>query len=170
MKAERILYHNYGEISYTSMIPQKPAGDLPDDYTKQDIRLFSSDDWRLTECTVSEVRTVEIPDWMPAETFCKDHLRLHWIWTAHKSAKTTLTHQQTAALIFIYERSENHDLLVECVKLLCANLRSTFKQSLKDQLVTWIDQLDEGTNKYNLPFSPKQTAALTAYSQGYRRH
>ena len=154
MIKHNIWFYNYGEISYTAMSPVRVVSEpLPE--PRRDTRLQSSDDFRLINVIVGEAREVELPDGLQPELWIKYNLKFHHLWCDHKKANELPINYQIELIHFDEYRRK------ACVKLLCTNLRSDFRKSLKAQLLNWLD--NPNAREYDSPFSFKQWDNLTYY-------
>lgn len=155
MKTVNIWFHNYGEVSYTSMSPVREWHE-GDPIEKYDTRLLSSDDFGLTTVKVSEVRQVELPDDLSIDGYCQEHFSFDRLW-AHAGMKEMPIEWQWKLIAKVNIGPAR----TACVKLLTTNLKSSFRISLKEQLIKWLNN----ESKHAQPFSPNQWACLTRYER-----
>lgn len=149
MKTHKIYFYNFGANSYTAMTPSYPARENDGDTFEN--RCYSSDDNQLINVKVGEVREVSLPDDLPAKDYCRDWFNFESLWSNPLAKGLPVSWQYKINSKFTGEQ------INLCVHILTGNLRSTFRMSLKSQLIKWL----EGESVYSSPFSPKQWESLT---------
>ena len=156
MKTHTILYQHLGELSYTEKQPVSVyTGQV--DLSEEKNCLYSNDDWRLTPVKKYAVKDVELPDWMSPEEWLYNcnYLKWHRLWSFRGTKELPETWQRKLLQI-------DGKQLTACAKLLTASLRSPFRQSLREQLVGWLNKEE---NEYPSPFSWRQWESLLRYER-----
>ncbi len=154
MVAHKILCKKYGENLPTAATPIRP-------YTEADEPLLSEkatfcmsfDNDMLVSGNLYEVWNVELPEWLSPEEWCTDQVDWKYTWGMGVEKTWCEAWQRGLARLNCEER-------YACAGLLkTKTFRSTFRKSLRDQLVAWLETAPEN-RKYNNPFSAKQWDAL----------
>ena len=156
VKHQILFSRGNNEQYYTSLDPICDASEIEARGINLDAMwhgILYHDDWRPMSAKKYEIREVELPDWLSVSEYCS---RVKSDREALVTQLSGLTGKQALALI---------DLDIEkravCVKLLeTKKFRSSFRQSLRDQLDRWIDDAEK---KYDSPFSWKQWSCLLRY-------
>ncbi len=162
MKTHTVLYSRKNNENSTT--PPYPVGEWVDgkcvrkgQVTEIDLEATSthclySDDDRLVECKTYSLCSVMLPDWLSVDEWIDNTVAWKWAWSIGAKPNEWPERWQRA---LAYEISGTVERL-GCAKLLnTKNFRSTFRQSLRDQLVKWIETpVDE--REYRSPFSPAQ--------------
>ncbi len=156
----KILFEHLGEYSYTAKLPRRPYIEDEVNLSEQTRHtILGSDDFRPCPVNRWAVKEIELPEWLPAEEWCKKHLSWQYAWGEGLPQDYDETRARQVAYFF-------HDAQRRAViHLLTKKLRSKFRLSLKDQLEDWLDTPQEH-RKYSSPFSTRQWIALTRYDRG----
>jgi len=174
-RTARILYEHLGEVSYTEKSPRavvKEGDEAVVDLEEKKRCIFSHDDWRTVEVNRWEIRDVVLPEWLSAEEWLRDPIGWQYLWIDVSlvyaiddldEAKVLLPEAWQRGLKDLPEEWRRESLKLLKVK----RFRSRFRESLRDQLVEWLET-PEGERRYELPFSPRQWEALTRYKRGRR--
>ena len=159
MKTVTYVYRHYGEYYYTpKQVYSVYDADNPPDMTSK-VRCISNDDWQYSRM-INEYMLVErgIPDWMEPEVYVRLSSELESLWCHGLPIDTDEVTTQALLRMSSFEQDT-------CVKLLTTKkFRSSFRESLRDQLVGWI----YGDRKYASPFSPKQWTYAAPHPSRYR--
>ena len=150
MKTVKLLAEHFGEISYTKHRPIAVwKGQVDLNETK--IALLSHDDWHRVEVPRYKIIEVELPDWLDPEEYIRDQISWEWLWRLGTPKEWPKSWQRGLLKL------ETSAQKLACIQLLkTKKFRSTFRESLRDQLVAWL----EGDSEYPSPFSPRQWEAL----------
>jgi hypothetical protein len=162
MKTVMILFRHFGEVCYTPKSPTREwLGDADDvDLTEQKDCILSSDDFRPVKVNKWDVQPVEVPDWMEGDDYAANAFKWESLWTT-SGAKTFPEDWQVYLALYVDEPKERHAL----AKLLAVkNFRSEFRQSLRDQVVAFIETPPD-QRKYDKPLSWKQMSALLRWER-----
>lgn len=161
MKTHKILFEHLGEYSYTAKIPRRPYIEGKVDLEEQTTHtILGSDDFRPCPVNRWAVKEIELPDWLPAEEWCRNSLKWHFAWNEGLPIDYDENRARQVAYFFMDAQRR------AVIHLLTKNLRSKFRLSLKRQLEDWLDTGQEH-RKYPSPFSSRQWAAITKYDRGY---
>jgi hypothetical protein len=157
VKTHRILYQHLGEYSYTPKTPRRVYREGTVDLdAKTRHTILSSDDFRPCPVQKYEVREVELPDWLSPEEWLASTNYLRW----HVAMGQDLPVEEWPEH---WVRWAVYDLGTEkrrvIIQLLTANLRSSFKKSLRSQVVEWLETPPED-RKYREPLSVRQWNCL----------
>lgn len=145
----QILFVKDGENSDTPPTPRAPWANQVD-LTETATYCLNWDNDMPVECRKYEVRAVDLPDWLPAKEWCIRHVEFKYLWAV---ANPEWPEAWQRGLINLESAQR-----LACVKLLqTKKFRSAFRESLRDQLVAWLESSDR---KYPEPFTFKQWAAL----------
>jgi hypothetical protein len=152
MKTHQILCRHTGEISYTAKDPVAIfTGQV--DLEETTTCILSSDDFRLVSTKLWEVRSVELPDWLSPEEWIGSTVQWKYTWGFGVDTSWPESWQRGLKNLCTTMR-------LACVKLLkVKNFRSKFRESLRDQLVTWLETAPE-SRQFDDPFSRRQWDAL----------
>jgi hypothetical protein len=96
-----------------------------------------------------ETREIELPDWLTTEAYCTQYHRWGELWICDADPEWPESWQR------LLSRLDN-DLgaRIACIELLrVKKFRSEFRRSLKERLVTWLEDPEE---RYPSPFTHKQ--------------
>lgn len=111
------------------------------------------DDFRPVQRRRWQVRDVDLPSWMSVEEYIRDYARIstrmYYIRDVGESAGRYMLELSGPSLRAFHQ-------------LMTANLRSEFKKSLKEQVITWLEK-DPVDREYPSPLSDKQWQAITRY-------
>ena len=83
----------------------------------------------------------------------------------NETRKIALKHNVSISALRAFEKSTSDAYYEVCEELLSKNIRSSFKKSLRERLITWLNDKDK---KYESPFSRKQWDALLTASQPFK--
>ena len=134
-------------------------GDLEE--TKRGIRSF--DDFAPATYKKWQIREVEVPDCLEFYEYERHYLDVMSVLSSHKGAAELANSNPVAFRWLALELGASNEQRA-ATKLLCADLRSSFKRSLKDQVLRW---LEEENPRYDSPLSRKQWGALLKYERRY---
>jgi len=96
-----------------------------------------------------EVMEIELPEWLTTETYCAQYERWGTLWACGADPEWPESWQRLLSIL-----NNDHAARVACIDLLkVKKFRSEFRRSLKDRLVTWLEDPEE---RYPSPFTPKQ--------------
>jgi hypothetical protein len=144
-----VTYH-FGEVSYTSkdiISAFDPAN--PPDFTKTKTCIVSSDDYRLTQVQAYGTIEIEIPDWLDPTEYISNRFEYRDLWSHGISIDASEPVQRSLL-------GMHGDYVKACAKLINTKIfRSSFRQSLYNQLMAWINT-PEDKRRYDTPFSSKQ--------------
>jgi hypothetical protein len=150
MKKVEFLTKQYGEFHYTPRSIVEPY--IGQDYDTEAMAgtIISNDNWMPHPKKLYAIETYEIPEWLNASEY-DDHT---WTWYTKIGGKEEFGKQAYLKITSI----KNGVLRLASIKLLkTKKFRSDFRKSLKEQLVSWIENENP---KYDLPFSQKQQNSL----------
>lgn len=131
---------------------------IPGAVDMEETQLFcvSFDNDMLVLGPVYYVAEVELPEWLSAKEWASTHIK--WKYTWGQGVKKEWPEAWQRGLL---EFSSAETLA--CAKLLATKkFRSSFRESLRDQLVVWLETPAE-ERKFNSPFSPRQWACLMSH-------
>jgi hypothetical protein len=151
MAAHKIVYAHYGEISYTAKQPSCLLEDFNGDINEQVMCCFSSDDFRLVPVNKYEVREITLPDFLSPKEWINNEVYWRYTWGLCKG----LIDEPENIQRFLYSVRNEATRLAIWKLYKTVNFRSSFRESLKDRLITWIDEPAEA-RQYDFPFSQKQ--------------
>jgi hypothetical protein len=117
------------------------------------VQCVSWDNDMLVQNTRYEVRTVTLPEWLSLEEWLRSTTSWSYLWADARTMELPENFQR-ALLNFSGGLREAMVAL-----LVTKNFRSSFRQSLRDQLVKWIETPVEA-RQFNMPFSRRQIEAL----------
>lgn len=145
-----------GEVSYT---PHDIAFPLTDnchvDFNETKEALLSSDDFRLVSVKRWGTVELELPSWLSPAEFARSWVA--WKWVFGLGASKTWPERW---LRFIASGLRGAAEKLAVIKLLATQkFRSSYRQSLADQLLAWLET-PKDSRKYDSPFSPKQWRSL----------
>ena len=96
-----------------------------------------------------EVKEIELPDWLSTEAYCAQYIRWGHLWACGADPEWPESWQRVLSLL-----NNDHAGRVACIDLLrVKKFRSEFRKSIRQRLVTWLEDPEE---RYPSPFSPKQ--------------
>lgn len=148
----QILCRHTGEYSTTSKDPVAVYTGSGVDFEEKAHCILNSDDWRPIDVPLWEVRSVELPDWLAPEEWIANTVRWKYAWGAGVDSSWPESWQRSLAVM----RGTEHRLV--CVKLLkTKTFRSSFRQSLRNQLVEWMETT---ADRRESPFSLRQWECL----------
>jgi hypothetical protein len=158
MKTVKILYAHTGECSTTAPDPISLYEEGAVDMTEKVTCILSNDDWRHVSVPKWSVREVSLPDWMDPNAWCVSSVEWKYVWGM--GADPNWSEAWLRGLCYLH-RAER----LACIKLLkTKTFRSSFRQSLRDQLVQWLEASTE--TRRPSPFSPKQWDCLVTVHIG----
>ena len=154
MKTYIVLFtRQYNENATTPMDPVCEWKEGMVDLTATD-KFCAASDWDLlVECNLHELRKVTLPDWLPVSEWVEYRTKWKWVWGCGVKQDWPEQWQR--------EISKFNGVLPKVIaaKLLSTKkFRSAFRQSLRDQLVEWIENPEK--REYDSPFSIKQWKVL----------
>ncbi len=154
MKTHQILYKHTGGNSDTAKSPVA-VWEEQADLSEQIRCCLNWDDNRIMPTDKWAVHEVALPDWLRPEEWIQQTVAWTWAWGLGMASAWPERWQRA---IVYSDWSEAERLAV--IKLLkVKKFRSSFRQSLRDQLESWLDTLPD-ERKYDSPFSHKQWQAL----------
>lgn len=113
---------------------------------------ISFDNNMLVKTKLYTKSVIRIPEWMDPKEFIRDSVKWGFAW--NRGLDPVLPESWQRKLINL-----DGSLQVAVSKLLkTKSFRSKFRESLRDQLVAWLD----GKSDYERPFSPRQADALVS--------
>ncbi|MBU0491110.1 MAG: hypothetical protein KKA73_16040 [Chloroflexi bacterium] len=152
MKLHQILYE---QVPFTNIAtPMSPRAVWDGDtswlrvYTQCH---YSYDDDRTVEVRRYDVRDVALPDWLPAEEWIAECVKWRWAWGMGAQPNWPEAWQRWLA----YAPDAWPRKLAAIELLSTSRFRSPFRASLREQLVTWLEQPGE-EHRYNSPLSDRQ--------------
>ncbi len=156
MKTYSILFEHRGENSDTARDPVRvydpQAGiDLDEERT---CCLNWDDDQRVSVKRYA-VHTVTLPDWLSPQEWIVNSISWKWAWGFGCWPDWPEAWQRFIA----YDLKGHPDKRLAAVRLLKSRPRRPFRQSLREQLVAWLEAPVE-SRAYDSPFSSKQRHAL----------
>ena len=161
MKTHKILYRHCGENSdtakdavavYTEGMTYRGQ---PVDLAEQIYCCRNWDDNRLVPTRKWAVLEGTLPDWLEPEEWIRHNTRWSWAWGFGMDPEWPESWQRGLAY-GDFSEAQRFGL----IKLLrTKKFRSEFRQSLRDQLVAWLETPAE-EREYPSPLSPKQFRAL----------
>lgn len=158
MVKRKMLYQRFGENITTPLDPVR-------EFTEKDLPLLeieesycmSYDDNRLIRAKKYEVRDLELPAWVPVESYCAGGNSIKWnLILALPEFGEKLGDK--AALLFTLDYEEIKALYPLFKTKV---FRSEFRRSLFNQVLQWFN----GKNDYRSPLSPRQWNAIMRYSR-----
>ncbi len=150
MKTVKFLMRQSGEFVSTPRNIDSPFVGQDYDKTKMADTIRSNDDWRPEPKLMYAIEEIEIPEWMSPDDFSEHN----WTWYKRIGGTEELGKSVYDKIIGI----KNGTLRLACMKLLnTKKFRSSFRESLKNQLVAWIQDINP---KFKEPFSIKQQHSL----------
>ena len=153
MKKVKIIFsRQYNENITTDLRPYCLLEDFKENINKTDIYCASWDDNRLVEGKIFEIRELVLPDWMDEETYLKEYIRCNSIIIQAEE----IENMNQKWFHRIVELNESIREIIFTL-LRTKKFRSAFRESLKNQLVEW---LNNDNPEYSLPFSDKQLNCL----------
>ena len=103
----------------------------------------------LVQAPKYEVHEIELPEWLPTERYCGDYIRWSRLWGYGADPEWPESWQRLLVLI-----NGDPQAKIACIDLLnTKKFRSEFRSSLRDRLVTW---LEDPEARFPSPFTPKQ--------------
>ena len=149
-KTVKFLTKHLGEFYYTpkSIIAVYDPENAPD--MNQTVLCCSFDDWyHFTEVPLYGTVEIELPDWLEPKMYLAWETNFNRLWNNGISKDAPQEVQEALLKLSEFE-------IETCAILLnTRTFRSAFRQSLRDQLVSWINTPKEN-RKYESPFSNKQ--------------
>lgn len=162
MAKHEILYtRKNNENATTALDPLAPwAGQVDLEATGT---FCASADWdMLVTEKLYEARTVELPDWLSAEEWCRSYIEWKFVWAAGVDREWPETWQRGLARLPFADR------YAACKLLATKKFRSDFRRSLRDQIVAWLETAPDA-RKFPSPLSSRQWCAIAAPSYKTRR-
>jgi hypothetical protein len=154
MQRHKVLFEHFGENATTA---KSPVAEWVDDNSvdlEQEIAVCRGpDDNGLTKVKRYAVVEVTLPDWLPVDEWIRYSVEWSFCWGV--GVDPTWDERLQRWLVSITAEDA-----YSVAKLFSANLRSTFRKSLRDQIRAWVDDPDR---QYDSPLSRKQWAALTKF-------
>ena len=96
-----------------------------------------------------EVIEIELPEWLTTEAYCAQYIRWGYLWGNGADPEWPEPWQRLLSVL-----NNDHAARVACIDLLkVKKFRSEFRKSLRERLVTWLEDPEE---RYPSPFTPKQ--------------
>jgi hypothetical protein len=103
----------------------------------------------LVQAPKYEVHEIELPEWLSTEEYCGDYVRWSHLWGYGADPEWPEAWQRVLMSI-----NSDPSAKVACIDLLnTMKFRSDFRASLRNRLVTW---LEDPEARYPSPFTPKQ--------------
>ena len=182
MKTTKIksVNHNFGEVSYTdkNFVGKLINEDLENNLITyfdgkenrqikiNDTRLFSSDDFGLIESEVTEIKDCEILFFDNDEEFSiRIHKNYNFFIIRNFKSLAKIEDEKIVYALLCNSKNFGFDYAENILNLLAYNGKSSFKLSLKNQVIGWFNNWVDGIeNKYNQPLSNKQYIGLTKYN------
>jgi len=178
--------HNFGEISYTekNFIGLFISQDLENNQINysdgkenyqikiNDYRLYSSDDFRLDNYQVTEIKETEILFFDNDLNFSvRIHKNYNFFIIRNFKNLVKIDNEKLVYSLLCNSKNFGFEYTQNILNLLVYNGNSSFKLSLKNQVVTWFNNWINGiVNKYNKPLSEKQYTGLTKYNPENRKY
>lgn len=166
MKTHTVLYSR--KNNENSNTPSYPIGEWANgkcvrngQVTEIDLEEMSThclyhDDNQLVECKTYSLCDVYLPDWLSVDEWISNSSQWKWAWTFGAKPNEWPEAWQRA-LAYDIQGSIGR---LSCSKLLnTKNFKSEFRQSLRDQLIKWIET-PRDKREHASPFSPKQWESL----------
>jgi hypothetical protein len=127
------------------------------DLDAESTHCVSFDNNMLVSCKTYEVRTVQLPEWLSPDEWASSVTKWKYAWG--RGVQQAWPEAWQRGLLGFSGPQQ-----VACAKLLkTKKFRSAFRESLRDQLVAWLETPSE-ERKYGSPFSWKQWDCLvTSY-------
>lgn len=179
------VFYNFGEVSYTDkiFIGRLISEDLENnvinyfDGNKElstkiiDNRLYTSDDFRLVNCQVTDIKDNEILFFDEDENFSvRMHKKYNFFIIRNFENLTKIDNEKIVYSLLCNVENFGYDYSKNILDLLVYSGKSNFKLSLKNQVVEWFNNWIEGKlNKYNRPLSNNQYNGLIKYNPENRR-
>jgi len=130
---------------------------------KRDTRCYSFDDNGLIECAVSWVVDINIHGLNPA-LYIDENFFFFRVFRINPEIDFSLW---SHTMIFnLLRMRKNLDYALNMIELLSYEGKSNFKNSLKNQVLSWLT-IEPENQKFNMPLSNNQYATLTKYSRKY---
>jgi len=178
--------HNFGEVSYTdkNFIGKLISEDLENNLITyfdgkenyqvkiNDIRLISSDNFGLINCQVTDIENTNILFFDGDESLS---IRIHknynfFIIRNFRNLVKIEDEKIVYGLLCNYEKF-GFEYTENILDLLVYTGKSSFKLSLKNQVVEWFNNWSNGVeNKYNRPLSINQYNGLVKYNPENRKY
>jgi len=150
MKFVQYLTRQNGEFAYTerNIVEVYDAEKHKDvDFSADAGCIMNNDCWMHVDKVLYAIELIEIPEWMEP----KEYDALTWMQYTRIGGNEELgreTYKKLTEFILNDER-----LVITCLVLLnTKRFRNAFRQSLRDQIVSWIN----GENSYPIPLTQKQ--------------
>lgn len=156
LATHQVLYSRASNENLTTpMYPTKAYVEGSVDLDATDSFCLHSDDNRLVEGKLFEVREVALPSFLSVAEWVNSMVAWKWAWGC--GVDPTWCEAWQRALAFEIKGTAER---VACAKLLgTKKFRSDFRRSLRDQLVTWIETPAE-ERQYGSLFSARQWDCL----------
>lgn len=153
----KILCEHQGEISYTTRTPVKVYMEGTVDLEETKTALVSSDMWAPMQVKRYEVIEVYLPDWLSPTEWIRNQVKWRYTW-GMGVLKDWPENWQRGLSDF------GETARYVAIKLLATKkFRSSFRESLRNQLASWLETSPEN-RRYASPLSQKQwDAATTPY-------
>jgi hypothetical protein len=152
----KVLFESKGELAST---PYSAVGEYSGDVdlTEKVSRLANSDFWMPVTVDRYKVLEVTLPEWLSLAEYLNDEIGWNYLWRAYGVSPEWSESYQRG---FKSMRTRYGEVgIYAAAKLLSTNLRSEFRKSLRNQLVTWLDT-DADARSFDSPFSERQWRAL----------
>lgn len=154
MITHNIVFAHTGENAPTPRDPHCLLEDFSGNLHAAATRCMSWDNNMQVEIDLYEVREVALPEWLSPREWLEDHIKWGYAWNRGVDPNWSESWQRGLLKL-------SPGLQVACCKLLkTKNFRSRFRQSLRDQLVQW---LENPAPKYARPFSDRQEWSLVQF-------
>lgn len=155
MPTYKVVYEFRGEWDTNKAVtPICLLEDFTGDLTEQKRGILSFDDFRPAMYDRWQVRSVQLPDWLPFDEW----RRRPWDW--HSVTQWGIEDETLGRYLATLDERRFNALR----KLMTKNLRSEFRKSLRDQVQAWLDAAPQD-REYRSPLSPRQWDALTRYER-----
>lgn len=177
--------HNFGEISYTekNFIGKLISEDLEnnkieyfdgnDNYKIKinDIRLISSDNFGLIDVNVTSIENTSILFFNNDENLSiRIHKNYNYFIIRNFKELVKINDEKIVYSLLCNSKNFGFEYTKNILDLLVYSGKSTFKNSLKNQVLDWFNNAIEGKlNKYNRPLSNNQYNGLIKYNPENRR-
>ena len=150
----QILYtRKHNENATTAMDPMAPwSGQVDLEATGT---FCASFDWdMLVPAKLYEVREITLPSWMSAEEYTTGWIEWKYVWGAGVDMSWPEAWQRGLAGLSFADRA------AACKLLRTKKFRSSFRKSLRDQIVSWLETPAD-QRRYESPLSARQWAAIS---------
>jgi hypothetical protein len=160
LKTVQVLFEHYGSNANTAYTPiAEYVGQV--DLSVEVSRCAYYDDDRQVKIPRYKILDVTIPVWLDATEWAHDEIAWRYAWAMGVDPLWPEAWQRGLLAI---GQGKSH-LVFACARLLkTKTFRSAFRESLRDQLVAWLD-VPLGEHEHRSPFSPRQWEALISHRE-----